>query len=44
MWSKKCDLTQIGLNNITARFNMYLISSTAGAPSAFKLCLTTLIP
>ena len=39
---KKCDLTKIGLNNITARFNIYLISSTA--PSAFKLGLTTLIP
>ena len=39
---KKCDLTKIGLNNITARFNIYLISSNA--PSAFKLGLTTLIP
>ena len=35
-------LTKIGLNNITACFNIYLISSTA--PSAFKLGLTTLIP
>ena len=39
---KKCYLTKIGLTNITARFNMYLISSTA--PFAFKLGLTTLIP
>ena len=39
---KKCDLTKIGPNNITARFNIYLISSTA--PSAFKLGLTSLIP
>ena len=39
---KKCDLTKIGLNNITARFNIYLISFTA--PSALKLGLTTLIP
>ena len=39
---KKCDLTKIGLNNITARFNIYLISSTK--PSTFKLGLTTLIP
>ena len=39
---KKCNLTKIGLNNITDRFIIYLISSTA--PSAIKLGLTTLIP
>ena len=39
---KKYDLTKIHLNNITYRFNIYIISSTA--PSAFKLGLTTLIP
>ena len=39
---KKCDLTKIGQNNTTARFNIYLILSTAH--SEFKLGLTTLIP
>ena len=39
---KKCKLTKMCLNIITARFNIYIISSTA--PSAFKLGLTTLIP
>ena len=37
MFLNKGDLTKIGLNNITDRFNIYLISSVA--PSAFKLGL-----
>ena len=39
---KKNDLTKIGLKNLTARFNIYLLTSTA--PSIFKSGLTSLIP
>ena len=39
---KKNDLTKIGLNNLTARFNVYLL--TSNAPSVFKSGLTSLIP
>ena len=39
---KKNDLTKIGLKNLTARFNVYLLTSTA--PSIFKSGLTSLIP
>ena len=39
---KKNDLTKIGLKNLTARFNVYLL--TSNAPSVFKSGLTSLIP
>ena len=42
VYIKKNDLTKIGLNNLTARFNVYLLTSTA--PSIFKSGLTSLIP
>ena len=38
----KNDLTKIGLKNLTARFNVYLL--TSNAPSVFKSGLTSLIP